>query len=154
MGEAELKHEINIVPVPPEYVNSVWEDIAPLLEKALNRSNGELGLEDVYKCLIEATMQAGLCVVDHELAAVIVTEIVDYPKKRAVRLILGGGSHLHEWAPALDDAMQARAEEVGADLIEIWGRPGWMRFLNNFWDHAKTRAVVMTRRVHGQNINH
>ena len=102
--------------------------------------------EDVHKFLNESTLQAAIIEREGEIVGTVVTEVFDYPRKRAIRLTLGAGSHLHEWGPVLNDVLQERAKEVGAELIEVHGRPGWVRYLKKICG-AKQRTAIVTRTV-------
>jgi len=137
---------VEIIPVPTNYIPRVWPDIEKYVDQALERGNGEMWKEDVYQELLYERMQAAIIAVDGDVVACVIFEVVNYPRKRALRLVHGAGSHLHTWGPYLNDFMQARAEEVDADLIEVQGRLGWMKYLKNLVN-AKTRMVMMTRPV-------
>lgn len=127
-------------------IDQVWEEVSPLLEKALARSNGEMWLEDVYDRCKDNRMNLLIAVIEKAIVAAFVTEVVDYPRKRALRLVLGGGAHLKEWGPHLNEFMEIGAKAIGADLIEVHGRKGWMRYLKSLCN-AKTETVLMTRAV-------
>ena len=73
--------------------------------------------------------------------SVIVTEIVDYPQRSTCRIWLAGGDmkelmqgekEVSEWAKGL-----------GCDAMEIIGRKGWERQLNEY----QATATLLTRKL-------
>jgi len=139
-----------IVPVPPNEIQHVWHIVGPLLQKGIDKSNGEYTLDDLYQFLVSDAMQLLVAVINDRIVAAINTEIVIYPRKRAVRLINAGGSHLQQWGPELWEFMEQMAQNNNCDLIEAVGRPGWMRFLKSVSKdkgQAVKSTVVISRKV-------
>jgi len=102
----------------------------------------DFGIGDMRQLLV--------AVINENIVAAINTEIVIYPRKRAVRLINAGGSHLQQWGPELWEFMEQMAQNNNCDLIEAIGRPGWMRFLKSVAkDKGQTvkSTVVVSRKV-------
>ena len=73
--------------------------------------------------------------------SVIVTEIVDYPQRTSCRIWLAGGD--------MDELMEAEKEVAdwakghGCDSMEIIGRKGWERQLNEY----QATATLLTKEL-------
>lgn len=102
----------------------VWERVAPWIADALATGGGTHELEDVHHAIRAGRMQlwAG------ERCA-LVTELVDYPRLRAVRIFCAGG-HLNDALAELLDMERrvvAFGKVNGATRCELIGREGWKR---------------------------
>jgi hypothetical protein len=121
----------NVYPVPLELLDHFWGRVAPLLQKAIERGAGELELGDVYQRLQDRHMQLLVAVEGPTILAAFVTEVVQYPRKRALRVVLAGGTGAKKWKGALRAMLHTGARAVGAKSLEVLGRPGWVRFLRD-----------------------
>jgi len=139
-----------IVPVPQNEIQHVWHIVGPLLQKGIDKSNGEYTLDDVYRFCTDGDMQLLMAVIEDEIVAALNTEIIIYPRKKAFRLINAGGSHLKEWGPELWEFMEAAAKLNDCDLIEAIGRPGWMKYLKRVAKDKSSfvkTSVVISRKI-------
>ena len=105
-----------------------WPDAKPFIERALERSMGEYEAEDIRAALEINDMQMWVAVDDEKVIAVMVTQIVNYPRKRFCDLVLGAGTRLDEWKPGLR-MIQDWAKFNKCDALRIFGRKGWVRSL-------------------------
>jgi len=115
--------------VQPGEVEGLWARIAPLIERGLNRAGGCFGLADVRRSFIERRRQ--LWVVWPETSCVLVTEQIDYPLKRVLHVFLVAGCLPADWRD-LWRGIERWAAAQGCADIEIRGRPGWMRLLDDY----------------------
>jgi hypothetical protein len=93
---------------------------------------------------------AGRCsiwFVEHagRLDAVLVTVLQQYPRRRVLELLFGGGGDLQQWLPAADRVLEAHARQLGCDAVVTIGRPGWARATGGH----PTGDVVIERKVAG-----
>lgn len=111
----------------------LWARNAGYLEPALN---GAFTLDDV-----RATILAGNATLWPLERSAVVTEILEYPAKRVLRIWLAGGelSELLAFLPAADNY----AHECGCSAIEIDGRKGWARVLPGYTE----ARVVLTKEI-------
>lgn len=102
-----------------------WARCAPWVQAALDYAGGTHRLGDVRDAVLsgEAQFWPG------ERSAV-VTEVVVYPRAKAVRFWLAGGD-LGE-LKAMEKAVVAWAKGQGCDRAEILGRGGWERALEGY----------------------
>ena len=80
-------------------------------------------------------------------SSVIITEIIQVPRYRALNLFLAGGNipELQSMLPGVEEF----AEQVGADRIILNGRKGWLRsFLVH--DGYAEKTVVMEKKLNGK----
>jgi hypothetical protein len=122
----------SVVHVPVEALGYFWPVVGPLLQKAIDEMSGELDLDDVYSRVQSTHMQLLIAVDADRVLAAFVTEVVNYPKRKALRLVLGGGSASRRWRVQLRDILHAGARAVGASMLELYGRKGWMKILSVF----------------------
>ena len=103
----------------PKYIDVLWPHAEPLLEKAIRRTIGEVGLEDVKGWLKTDRQQLWL-ILDEEEQEIIVaftTEIYVYPNHKHLRGHLWGAKR--------------NTMKNGISHIETAGRDGWTRALRN-----------------------
>jgi hypothetical protein len=62
-----------------------------------------------------------------QILAAFVTEVVQYPRKRSIRIVLAGGEGPEKWKHQLRAVLRQGARAVGATTVELFGRPGWGR---------------------------
>ena len=88
MGISRLKAQI----VQPEDVAYIWEQVAPLLDKVKEHSEGEAEPDDFLEPLTHGDMQLWIATEDKQMHSVMVTQIVTYPQKQILRVISIAGS--------------------------------------------------------------
>ena len=124
MGKARLKAQI----VQPEDIAYIWEQVAPLLEKTKEHSEGELETDDFLEPLTHGDMQLWIATEENEMHSAMVTQIVTYPQKQILRIISIAGSDfkkLYEF----NDMVESFAVKTGCTGMELWGRKGWKKLL-------------------------
>lgn len=124
-------------------IDSVWDKVSPLIQKALDHSCGELAIQDVYRKLQDGHM--GL-IMNDKMACVV--EFMDYPQITALRVVALGGEDMDEWLEELLDILYKWAKENGHSRVEHMGRKGWVKTLQKYG--YEPRYVFMTREIdHG-----
>jgi hypothetical protein len=126
---------------------AVWSEVAPMLQKALSRSNGEIWLEDVEAMLARGEMQMLVIVIEDEIVAVLILVAVNYPRKRALRLAIAAGRNLHDWVDVAEEAVYDYAQQLGVDLLEIEGRLGWAKIFKSRDESTRLYSVKLTRKL-------
>ena len=100
-----------------------WTQARPHVEAALRLSGDTHEIQDIQEaCLV------GLARLWSGEQSAAVTEIVTYPRKRAVRIWLAGGS-LDELRDVIRPKIEKYARSENCSRVEIAGRPGWQRAL-------------------------
>lgn len=67
-----------------------------------------------------------------KILATVVTQVVQYPQKVALRVVLVAGVGAKKWENPLRDLLLVGARNVGATSIEALCRKGWIRFLAKY----------------------
>jgi hypothetical protein len=130
--------EFTVEGIPHEGVNSAWNDVEPLLEKALDRGRSEWTTDDIRFDLMKRDSQLWVGKQNGVICGAGVTQIRQYPRLRVCLFILGGGSQLkfYKWGIHI---IEEWARSHQCEEIRIHGRRGWLRFLD--WDEAYTVAA-------------
>jgi hypothetical protein len=119
--------------VPKEHVSSIWKQVAPEIEKALQRGEGRYDIVDVYEDILTGAQTLWLAVdkIDGkpEIVGVCTVRIVKYPKFRACRLENVAGENFDTWMNEGLRIIGDYAKELGCDRLEAEGRYGWERKL-------------------------
>lgn len=134
-----------LVGVPQAELSKVWPAIAPMLQRACDRSDGRYAIADVLAALQGREMQLWLAV-DADAAgaveAVCVTELVRYPREKRCGIVFCAGREPQRWLHHLD-AIERWARAQGCAALELQGRPGWERLLKG-WDRTH---VLLRKRI-------
>ena len=81
----------NVALVPADEVASIWEEVYPLLEKAQVYAAGELDTQDFFDMVKNGDMQLWIAEDDDGIFAMMLTEFVQYPRKKVMRIVSIGG---------------------------------------------------------------
>ncbi len=109
----------------------IWNEAGPLLEPAVARGDGNYDIYDVYKALVDGRMQLWTASAGGTVIAVMVSHIVDYPRKRVCALPwIGGQARARWWHFMPQVELWARAK--GCVALEGWPRKGFTRFLTDW----------------------
>lgn len=125
----------NLLLIDPEDIEYVWEDVIPLIEKALVHSEGELSVSDILKLVTEKKEQLWVGMSDGDMFCAGITEIIKYPGKKVLRIITFATESGHDYEMWKDfvDIIEGFGVRNGCSSIEAWTRKGLARKLN--WDH-------------------
>jgi hypothetical protein len=138
VGISGLKAQI----VQPEDIAYIWEEVSPLIEIARKHSEGELETDDFLEPLTHGDMQLWIATEDNNMHSAMVTQIVPYPQKQILRVILIAGSdfkRLYEF----NDMIESFAIRTGCSAMELWGRKGWKKMLPD-WE---SNYIVYTKEL-------
>ena len=120
----------------------VWPHVAGLLHRATART-GCYEPIDVLKLAMAGQVGIWLCEVDGAIAAVLVSEVKQYPRRRILEMLFAGGDRMREWLPVAIAQLDAHARACGCSHISTLGRPGWIRA----WGGEATGDIVVVRRL-------
>lgn len=115
--------------ISTDQVAGAWPAVKHFVERALADGPGRITADDVEEQLRAGGMQLWTLITSEgepEVLAVLVTEIIDYPRKRVLDLAFMAGDRMELWLAALP-ALEAWAVTQGIEQIQIQGRPGWER---------------------------
>ena len=119
--------------IPQEQVRTAWPTIAPLLAKALPYAAGRTNLRAVFTAALEERQWLWVAFEDDErtISAAFVTHLAQYPGCAALVIDLAGGSRMRGWLRIASATFRNCARDMGADRVELYGRPGWARVLKS-----------------------
>ena len=120
--------------VEVEDVGMVWDEVSPLIEKALLHAEGELVPEDIKKHLDKGDLRLWVALENKDVIAAMVTEIIQYPRKKIVRIITLAGKDMSMWYDFLP-MIEGYAIRNNCSSLEAWTRKGMTRKLKD-WKHS------------------
>ena len=136
MGISRLKAQI----VQPEDIPYIWEQVAPLLDRGREHTEGELETDDYLEELSDGNMQLWVATENSGLHSIMVTQIAVYPQKKVLKILSMAGSDfpkLYEF----NDMVESFAIKTGCSGMELWGRKGWKKLLPD-WE---SNYIVYTK---------
>jgi hypothetical protein len=96
--------------ISADSVDAVWPAIEDMVAEALEHSRGEISVEDVRMFLLARVMQLWISYdAKRRITACMVTQIIDYPRRRFLRIVLIAGVGHEFW-------------QHGWELVELWAR--------------------------------
>ena len=133
-AETVAEPSCKVALVEAEDIDMVWDDVSPLIEKALRHAEGELIPDDIKKHLDSANLRLWVALKDKDVIAAMVTEIIKYPRKKIVRVITLAGKDMSLWYDFLP-MLEGYAIRHGCSSLEAWTRKGTTRKLKD-WKHS------------------
>ena len=138
ISPAQLIHQsgrsCKIFLLEAEDIDLVWDDVVPLIEKALQHAEGELVPDDIKKHLDKGDLRLWIALEGKETIAAMVTEVIQYPRKKIVRVITLAGRNMDMWYDFLP-MIEGYAIRNGCSSLEAWSRKGMARKLKD-WKHS------------------
>jgi hypothetical protein len=135
-----------IRPVLSTQLGTFWRDLEGFVTDALHYADDALASEDIRKLCESRDMQMWVAILDDQIQGAATTEVVQYPRRKMVRVVTLAGDRFPEWRDDMDRALQAFAERVGANGIEIYGRKGWEKRLDDLG--YKPKGVRYAKELH------
>lgn len=121
----------DLILVPVDKVLGVMPDVGPMLQPAIDLSDGRWDLWTVVAGLLGGQLHLWISLDDGKLEAALITRVVDYPKMRVLSLPFLGGKAMEKWLH-----FQAQIEEFGRSQgckeIEGYARAGFRRVLKDW----------------------
>ena len=121
-------------------VDSVWNEVKPFVEKALQYNPGNFNSDDILRFIKNRDMQLWI-ISDGNIIGAGVTQIISYPRKKICLILLLSGNDFESWKHLLKDLIPwAKSNQCSA--LELQGRPGWERKLK--WEKT---AIIMRKEL-------
>lgn len=109
---------------------SVWLDrVRPHLDRMAAGSGGRFDTTDIVRALTDGAMHMWVAIEGATMLAVMVTEIHQYPRCRAMRCVGVSGHRPWRWMHLLACVERAAKENFGCDLMEAMHQAGHDRLL-------------------------
>jgi hypothetical protein len=119
-----------------------WDVLAPVIQESLDYSQGELTTDDARTLAGKGFMQVWTAVEDDEVVGVMLTELVQYPRYKSVRVVTFSARLFADWRE-YEPLLEQYARELGADRVEAFVRPGLTRMLATLGGYTKAYDVIV-----------
>lgn len=96
---------------------------------ALEKSLGELALEDLLRSCEQNLAQMWCILSGSEIVGTIITEIIDYPNVSTLRIIALSGDYFSDWVELAYSELVKYSKEHKLKRLDLVGRPGWVKRL-------------------------
>lgn len=107
-----------------EIINSHVDSFVALLK-------GRYGRDDVFEQIKEGNWTLWVTHEDSKLKAVIITQVMTYPKIKEFQILLCHGENYKDWC-YLISKMEEYAKLLGCDKMVALGRMGWEKILPGY----------------------
>ena len=134
--------------VPAEDVPYVWGNVAPMLARVIEHSEGELEPDDYLESLMYGSMQLWIVTEESNIIVSMVTQFIDYPQKRILRIIALSGENFKQVHSYFNDMLEAYAIKNQCSALELWGRKGWKKMLPEWSDTYTVFTKDLKERMH------
>ena len=119
-----------------------------MLAKAAVHSEGELEPEDFLEPLSTGEMQLWVAYKDDDVInAAMVTQFIQYPQKKILRIISLAGKDFKE-IKNFQEMIEGFAVKHDCTAIELWGRKGWKKLLPEWKDAYTVYTKELKHRLH------
>ena len=124
----QMRPPLQLLPILPEFLDEVIDDAVDLLVPAIARQSQNVDVEDILDELHDGDSLLWMAYVGKEPVAAIVTCIVQYPKRRNMKIEWMGGKRMRTWADEALAILTKVAKEAKLDAIEADGRKGFSKY--------------------------
>ena len=129
--------------ISPEDAVKIWDRVGPMLQKVVDHTEGELQPEDFLDNIVNKYMHLWLAVEDADILMAMVTQIIEYPRRKTLRIIALSGKNFKETHSQFNDMIESFAIQAGCSGLELWGRKGWKKMLPD-WE---SNYIVFTKNL-------
>ena len=117
--------------VPHDQIRAWLPFVGAALEYMAQKSNGRLLACDLVDLLEARDMQMWLAMDGNIIKAVMLTEIIKYPRKKALRAVGGVGRDWKMWSHLYKDIIEW-GKQNGCDLFEVYALRKWRHMFPEF----------------------
>ena len=98
------------------------------------KSNGRWEVSDIVRFVANRDMQLWVSMEGDAVEAVLLTEIINYPRKKALRFSACVGRDWQKWSGFHTPIMEW-GRENGCDLFEVYAPRKWRACFPEFWEY-------------------
>jgi hypothetical protein len=117
--------------IKSEQVDAIWPLCERFIERALSFGDGEFSPEDIRRACLERDMQLFVVGDGSGVKGAGVTQIINYPRKKYLDLILWAGDGPMDAYFHLFGHVEQWADTLGA-VPRLFGRKGWAKKLAGY----------------------
>lgn len=120
----------------------VWFEVKPMIQAAVDHSNGELDIDQIKERLLKKEMLLLTVSREDNIVAALTLEVRHFPSgMNILNITTAGGSELHLWMKDVDKVIDDLALQHNCEEVYIVGRPGWEKLLKT-QGYNKIHTVV------------
>jgi hypothetical protein len=110
-----------------EEISARWAELAPRVQRAIVRGNGEYDIEDIYRDLVSEDIRFWVLEgITGKLSSICVTQVIRFDRISVCSIIIAEGHTDSRWLPAIE-RIGSWAKAQGCSRLEARARPGWKR---------------------------
>mgnify|MGYP000858952978 FL=1 len=137
--------------VDPDYVDTVWEEVKPILEKSIHTAHGRYDMMDILREVEKFEQHLWIVFDDSKtIVAALTTRFVIYPKKVMLAGQFLGGEKIFRWRDQMLDTLQKWAKDHDCDGLEMTGRSGFEKVLGR---HGWTPEYIVFEKMFEEKSN-
>lgn len=121
---------MTVCSVPVEHLSFIWPLARPHIARALLRDKAQRFLpSDVLDLLLKGSVRLWVAWNEDKQAvdAAMITEIIEFPRLRELKIWLVGGTNLAAWGREARDLFELFGREHGCAVMSGALRRGWLR---------------------------
>jgi len=127
-----MQVDLTVTDVKTEDVDTLWEGVAPQLQRAVDQNQGEFTLEDIRYDLLQGQMTLWIAYdADARLQACAVCEMRQFAQRKICYIVLLAGEDFQSWHGSIN-AIEEWARENGADAIAALTRKGFIKTMRQY----------------------
>jgi len=134
--------------VTVDQIPYVWPAVHPMLGKVVERSEGELSINDIWEAVNSQQMQLWVVVDEGKVIMSMLTQFIHYPQKKILRVISLAGENFKEVHKQFNDMFESFAITNECSALELWGRKGWKKMLPDWKDSYIVFTKDLQERMH------
>lgn len=122
---------IEVTAVPAAVVDVVWDDVAPMIEKATKTSGGRYDVSSVREGIESGVLALWIAMDDAKPIAALTTRVEVFPTgMRVLAIDWIGGKRMKDWLPEAHAVLSDYGRAYGCQHLQGYGRKGWLRALS------------------------
>lgn len=127
-----------LIMVAPSELSRWIDAVLPHIQRMADGSGGRFWAEDIVRAIVAGEMQVWIVLIGAEIACVCVTDILEYPRLRALRLLGLVGKGWRRWVH-LTAEIEAWGKARGCQVCEsLIAGSKWMAMLPGYrMDHLR-----------------
>lgn len=122
---APPKAAVEILAVAPQHVARIWPLVEKYVADSLVYAKGVYLPEDIKGFCEGGKMQMWIAVRGESVLAAVITEVMDFPRKRMVSVPFIGGRDMRAWFRKMLATVETWSREMGCTGMQGGARRGW-----------------------------
>lgn len=123
--------DVLVSAVPTEHISTLWPMVEGYVASAVEYTRGCYAPEDIQQQLLAGTHHLWIAFEGTDIKGCVVTQVVQYPRKRALNCYMAGGTDFSSWRTPMMALLSKFAIDNDCECFEATGRPGWLRMFKN-----------------------